>query len=96
VLPRRWPLAAAAAGVDSTRAITAGPPPAGAVGAAMQSVAKIFPDVNTHKPREYWDYDTFKVTWNSQDGYEVVRKVGRGADAARRRARRRAAPVAGG
>lgn len=45
----------------------------------MECVSKIYADVNNQRPKEYWDYDNFRVSWNSQDHYEVVRKVGRGA-----------------
>jgi hypothetical protein len=30
------------------------------------------------RPPEYWDYEALNVSWNDQEGYEVVRKVGRG------------------
>jgi len=44
-----------------------------------RSEARLFADVNLHKPREYWDYDGFQIDWsNTQDNYQVVRKVGRG------------------
>jgi len=44
-----------------------------------RSEARLFADVNLHKPREYWDYDAFQIDWNNtQDNYQVVRKVGRG------------------
>lgn len=42
------------------------------------SIARTYPDVNTHRPPEYWDYESLNVAWNDQEGYEVVRKVGRG------------------
>ena len=42
------------------------------------SVARVYPDVNLQRPREYWDYEAMNVTWGEQDDYEVVRKVGRG------------------
>ncbi|KAG7972263.1 hypothetical protein I3843_07G174000 [Carya illinoinensis] len=35
------------------------------------SRARVYADVNVHRPKDYWDYD-------DQDDYEVVRKVGRG------------------
>ncbi|CCW62030.1 unnamed protein product [Phytomonas sp. EM1] len=34
--------------------------------------------VNVSKPREYWDYESLKVEWNSPDRYEVERRIGRG------------------
>ena len=27
------------------------------------SRARVYADVNTHKPREYWDYDTHVIEW---------------------------------
>ena len=45
---------------------------------ATGSRAKVYADVNVHKPREYWDYENLTVTWGEQDDYEVVKKIGRG------------------
>jgi len=45
---------------------------------AVKSRAKVYADVNQHRPREYWNYDTLNVVWGNQDDYEVIRKVGRG------------------
>ncbi|PON91091.1 Serine/threonine protein kinase [Trema orientale] len=42
------------------------------------SRARVYADVNVHRPREYWDYESLAVQWGDQDDYEVVRKVGRG------------------
>uniref|UniRef100_A0ACD5X2E5 Uncharacterized protein n=1 Tax=Avena sativa TaxID=4498 RepID=A0ACD5X2E5_AVESA len=42
------------------------------------STARVYADVNVHRPREYWDYEALSVQWGEQDDYEVVRKVGRG------------------
>ncbi|XP_006649599.1 casein kinase II subunit alpha-2-like [Oryza brachyantha] len=42
------------------------------------STARVYADVNVHRPREYWDYEALAVEWGEQDDYEVVRKVGRG------------------
>ncbi|KQK23008.1 casein kinase II subunit alpha-2 [Brachypodium distachyon] len=42
------------------------------------STARVYADVNVHRPREYWDYEALAVQWGEQDDYEVVRKVGRG------------------
>mmetsp|Transcript_10637 Transcript_10637/g.19182 ORF Transcript_10637/g.19182 Transcript_10637/m.19182 type:complete len:531 (+) Transcript_10637:30-1622(+) len=44
----------------------------------MVSVSRIYPDVNVHRPAEYWDYDSMAIQWSSQDNYQIVRKVGRG------------------
>jgi casein kinase II subunit alpha len=42
------------------------------------SRARVYADVNTHKAREYWDYESHVVTWGQQDDYQAVRKLGRG------------------
>lgn len=42
------------------------------------SRARVYADVNTHKPREYWDYESHVVEWGQQDDYQCVRKLGRG------------------
>jgi casein kinase II subunit alpha len=45
---------------------------------ATPSQSRVYSDVNAHKPREYWDYETHQVEWGNQDDYQVVRKLGRG------------------
>jgi len=42
------------------------------------SRARVYPDVNVHRPREYWDYESLVVNWGDQEDYEVIRKIGRG------------------
>jgi len=42
------------------------------------SMPRLYHDVNTNRPREYWEYETLSVNWGHQDDYEVVRKIGRG------------------
>jgi casein kinase II subunit alpha len=42
------------------------------------SRARVFCDVNVHRPPEYWDYENITINWGDQDDYEVVRKIGRG------------------
>ncbi|CAG7888255.1 unnamed protein product, partial [Brassica rapa] len=46
----------------------------------VMSKARVYTDVNVIRSKEYWDYQSlfFNVEWGEQDGYEVVRKVGRG------------------
>ncbi|XP_042493258.1 casein kinase II subunit alpha-2-like isoform X2 [Macadamia integrifolia] len=44
----------------------------------IMSKARVYTDVNVHRPKEYWDYESLTVQWGDQDDYEVVRKVGRG------------------
>merc|ERR1719393_848309 len=42
------------------------------------SLPRLYHDVNTQKPKEYWDYEILSVNWGCQDDYEVLRKIGRG------------------
>ncbi|RWW33600.1 hypothetical protein GW17_00001681 [Ensete ventricosum] len=42
------------------------------------SRARVYADINVHRPKDYWDYESLTVQWGEQDDYEVVRKVGRG------------------
>ncbi|XP_052229917.1 casein kinase II subunit alpha isoform X3 [Dreissena polymorpha] len=42
------------------------------------SRARVYADVNNHRPREYWDYESHVVEWGQQDDYQIVRKLGRG------------------
>ncbi|CAK9297257.1 unnamed protein product [Gordionus sp. m RMFG-2023] len=44
----------------------------------LPSRARVYEDINVHKPREYWDYETHVITWGQQDNYELVQKLGRG------------------
>ena len=47
-------------------------------GRSSTSRSRVYTDVILQKPREYWDYENFSVTWGPQDPYQVVRKIGRG------------------
>jgi len=42
------------------------------------SKARVYTDVNTQRPREYWDYEALQLNWGDQEDYEVIRKIGRG------------------
>jgi len=53
-------------------------PPPKRKGRKIRYTAKVFTDVNIHKPREYWDYEAFNVKYGEQDNYEIVQKLGRG------------------
>lgn len=37
-----------------------------------------YPEVNCLRPREYWDYENFKIQWSVPRNYEIVKRVGRG------------------
>lgn len=45
---------------------------------ALPSRARVYADVNSHKSRDYWDYESYVVDWGNQDDYQLVRKLGRG------------------
>lgn len=45
---------------------------------AVRSRTRVYADVNTLRPREYWDYESHVIEWGQQDNYQLVRKLGRG------------------
>lgn len=45
---------------------------------AMSSVSKVYTDVLASKPQSFWDYENLQLKWNSQDSYEIIKKLGRG------------------
>jgi casein kinase II subunit alpha len=42
------------------------------------SISRVYTNINSTKPREYWEYEKFSITWGEQDNYELVNKIGRG------------------
>eukprot|EP00069_Balaena_mysticetus_P019552 bmy_12233T0 len=44
----------------------------------VPSRARVYTDVNTHRPQEYWDYKSHVGECRNQDDYQLVRKLGRG------------------
>eukprot|EP00013_Stygamoeba_regulata_P023025 CAMPEP_0177647848 /NCGR_PEP_ID=MMETSP0447-20121125/10516_1 /TAXON_ID=0 /ORGANISM="Stygamoeba regulata, Strain BSH-02190019" /LENGTH=349 /DNA_ID=CAMNT_0019150455 /DNA_START=269 /DNA_END=1318 /DNA_ORIENTATION=+ len=44
----------------------------------LRSRARVYADVNQHRPKEYWNYEALQINWGDQNDYEVVRKIGRG------------------
>ena len=40
--------------------------------------ARVYTEVNKSRGEAYYNYDAYRVRWGSQDGYQIVRKVGRG------------------
>lgn len=44
----------------------------------MTSVSRVYSDVNNEKNKDYWDYESHQVQWNTQEDYQVIRKIGRG------------------
>jgi casein kinase II subunit alpha len=43
-----------------------------------RSIARVYHDVNSRMPPDYWDYEALSLQWGSQDIYQIVAKVGRG------------------
>ena len=37
----------------------------------LASRARVYADVNSHRQREYWDYESHIVEWGNQDDYQV-------------------------
>ena len=42
----------------------------------LASRARVYPDVNSHRQREYWDYESHVVEWGNQDDYQVILHMG--------------------
>ena len=42
----------------------------------LASRARVYADVNSHRQREYWDYESHVVEWGNQDDYQVWGKPG--------------------
>lgn len=43
-----------------------------------RSISRIYTDINTNMPPDYWDYESTHIEWHSQEPYEIISKVGRG------------------
>ncbi|KAM3260469.1 hypothetical protein ACQJBY_051621 [Aegilops geniculata] len=74
---RHSPAAYAAAAEESPRPM----PPIGRATrhpAGATPIARVYADANSQRPKEYWDYEALDIEWGEQDGYEVLRKVGKG------------------
>ncbi|KAM9575409.1 LOW QUALITY PROTEIN: casein kinase II subunit alpha-like [Guaruba guarouba] len=41
----------------------------------VPSRARVYAEVNTQRPREYWDYESHVVEWGNQDDFQLVRKL---------------------
>lgn len=44
----------------------------------LPSRARVYADVNSHRPRDYWEYETHTIEWGNIEDYQLVRKLGRG------------------
>lgn len=42
------------------------------------SRSRVYADVNTNRPKEYWEYETHVVQWGDQNAYQITNKIGRG------------------
>ena len=40
-------------------------------GVSGRSKARVYCDINVHKPREYWDYESHPIEWGNIDNYQV-------------------------
>ncbi|KAF8005243.1 casein kinase II subunit alpha [Metschnikowia aff. pulcherrima] len=45
---------------------------------SVASILRVYPYVLKEKPQSFWDYENINIQWNSQDKYEVEKKLGRG------------------
>ncbi|XP_055986215.1 casein kinase II subunit alpha-like [Sorex fumeus] len=44
----------------------------------LPSRARVYADVNIHRPQEYWDYSLHVEKWGNLDDYKLIQKLGRG------------------
>jgi len=44
----------------------------------VRSSAREFSDVNSKRPRSYWDFESFNIEWTQPEDCEIVLKIGRG------------------
>lgn len=44
----------------------------------VNTISRVYADVNDNKPQEYWDYENISIMWGVQSNYEIGDKVGRG------------------
>lgn len=44
----------------------------------VRSSAREFCDVNSKRPRSYWDFESFNIEWTQPENCEIVLKIGRG------------------
>jgi len=42
------------------------------------SCARYYKEVNKYRPRSYWDYTNYEITWSNPDDYAILKKIGRG------------------
>ncbi|KAJ5072720.1 casein kinase ii subunit alpha [Anaeramoeba ignava] len=44
----------------------------------MMYVSRVYPDVNTQQPKDYWDYENYSIKWGKTSNFEINDYVGRG------------------
>ncbi|XP_003199454.2 casein kinase II subunit alpha isoform X1 [Danio rerio] len=44
----------------------------------VKSRARVYTEVNTHRPKEYWDYQSHKPQWGNHEDFQMVTKLGIG------------------
>eukprot|EP01132_Coremiostelium_polycephalum_P005028 gene5028-6258_t len=44
----------------------------------VKNLARVYKSINEQKPKEYYDYESFKPIWRSVEKYEIINKIGRG------------------
>ncbi|XP_049622635.1 casein kinase II subunit alpha-like [Suncus etruscus] len=44
----------------------------------LRSRARIYAEVITTKPQDYWDYESYEEQWGNRDDYQLIQKLGRG------------------
>ncbi|CAO3611885.1 unnamed protein product [Cunninghamella echinulata] len=42
------------------------------------SISRVYAYVNVNQPKSYYDYESLKISWGTQNNYEIFRKIGRG------------------
>ena len=40
--------------------------------------SRVYADINSNKPENYWNYNEFRTSFGQIDKYEVTKKIGRG------------------
>ena len=45
---------------------------------SVTSIAREYAMVNQKQSRDYWDYESLQISWNSPNNREIIRKIGRG------------------
>ncbi|GME88249.1 hypothetical protein B5S31_g5813 [[Candida] boidinii] len=49
-----------------------------AISNRVYSVSRVYANANEIRPKEYWDYENYKIEWGNISNYEIISKIGRG------------------